>query len=130
MKPTEIEAAAISIFVPVRYGDEDIPYDAPGRNDDDWRAIVDIDTGKIRDWPGGALDMHMKVVDCGEYILLDRDGRNAAEVLNDYVPKCVPNDYGDCLTLQIAEDGTVTNWKEHCDTEAVRASFFPHCDDE
>lgn len=130
MKPVEVEAAAISIFVPVRYGDEDMPFDAPGRAGDVWRAIVDIDTGKIRDWPGGALDMDMKVCDCGEYILLDRDGHNVAEILNDYVPECVPNGYGDYLTLSITEDGTVTNWNEHCDAEAVRVSFFPTDDDE
>lgn len=123
LKRTEIEAAAIEIDAPVRYGDEDIPYDAPGRVGDRWRATVDLDTGRIRNWPGVPLDLYMKVCDEGVYRLLDSEGRELARVAC-YVPACIPEG-GDYLSLNIDEDGTVKHWLGYCTPCVIAEGFFP-----
>jgi hypothetical protein len=111
-KPADIEIAAVNIQVAVRYGDEDMPFDFPHRKDDMWDITVDIDTGRIRDWPADrAEDVYMKVCDCGSYYLLDAAGKRVGFIENDYVPHgVVPGEYGDYIDLQINEDGVITNW--------------------
>lgn len=113
-KPVEIDIATVLINVPVRYGDEDIPFDFPLRNGDVWKAYVNIDTGIIRDWPAGKTgDMHMKVCDSGEYTLFDPLGSPIAE-RSDYVPNgLIPGEYGDYISLKIGANGKITNWPKH-----------------
>lgn len=107
-----IEISAIRIHVPVRYEEEDIPNDFPMRNGDIWQAEVEIDTGKIKDWPQGkAGSLYMKVVDEGDYTLLGPHGNVVAMLEGDYVPHgVVPGEWGDYINLEINEDGIVTNW--------------------
>jgi hypothetical protein len=102
--------------VPVRYQEEDIPNDFPLRQGDMWDATVDIDTGKIQNWPQGKTgDMHMKVCDGGTYTLLDKDGKSLAEIA-DYIPNSVvPGEYGDYIELKIDATGTITNWPKDPD---------------
>lgn len=107
----EVDVQTIDVILPVRYDDEDIPYDAPKRYGDMWQAEIDIATGEIHDWPQGkTLDMYMKVVDTGTYILRDGDGNIIAE-RNDYVPHgIIPGEWGDYVHLKIDETGKITNW--------------------
>jgi hypothetical protein len=123
----EVDVQTIDVILPVRYNDEDIPYDAPGRYGDKWQAEIDIATGGIYDWPRGkTLDMYMKVVDGGIYILRDSEGINIAE-RNDYVPHgIVPGEFGDYVDLKINENGIITNWPTKislCDFEGFGRDF-------
>lgn len=108
----EVEIKWVDIEVEVRYGDEDIPYDFPGRTGDTWKAKVDIDTGHIEGYPRGQpFDLHMKVVDAGSYAIRGKDDNLIAEIDGDYVPHgVVPGEYGDYLVLKIDNDGVITNW--------------------
>jgi hypothetical protein len=50
------------------------------------------------------------VCDEGIYILLDVDRKEIAR-RNDYVPnRLLPGNHGDYLSLDIAENGKITNW--------------------
>jgi hypothetical protein len=54
----------------------------------------------------------MKVCDCGVYRLYDEDMFVLGEV-DGYVPHgVVPGRYGDYISLDIQEDGTIANWKD------------------
>ena len=122
MAPKEINVACVIITVPVRYGEEDIPNDFPLRNGDVWQAVVDMDTGKIDDWPHGKSGrLAMKVCDEGVYELRDGAGTRLALLRNDYVPnKVVPGEYGDYIDLDIDENGVIKNWPRQPDF----GSFF------
>lgn len=115
--PTEIEVSKVIIDIPVRYEDEDIPFDFPLRQGDRWRAEVMIDSGHIDGWPEGReAEMHMKVVDEGYYQLIDPEGNVIATRSNDYVPHgVVPGEYGDYVHLVISGDGVIQNWPEFPD---------------
>ena len=119
-KPVEVNIRWVNITVPVRYEDEDIPYDFPLRSNDVWRATVDIDTGRINDWPEGKSGrLQMKVTDCGVYTLRDEDNQVVAEIEQGYVPHgVVPGSFGDYIELQINEQGVITNWPKHPDLDA------------
>lgn len=109
----EVEAKYLSMTVVVRYGDEDMPYDAPLRSGDSWSAVIDLDDARIENWPEGQtlLIDNMKVCDSGTYILLDADRNEIACIEECYVPSALlPGDCGDYLTLNIAETGKITNW--------------------
>lgn len=128
-RPVKVQAKAIRIDVPVRYGTEDIPEDFPFRKDDQWTVEVDIDTGKIKDWPGlpEVTEFHMKVTDAGVYTLLGEDGKHleGSKVIEDYVPSCIPNKYSDYLEFSITKDGVIKEWKEDCSADLVAEAFFP-----
>lgn len=133
-KPVTIEVKYVEVVLPVKYDEEDIPMDTPGRIGDWWRAIIDIDTGQVTsvakgsglknhalvDWPVGTpLDLYMKVTDGGTYRLLNAAGQVEAEIVQDYVPNSViPGDYGDYVELNINENGLVTNWNPDPELEA------------
>lgn len=108
----EVEIAMIKIDVAVRYGEEDISNDFPLRKGDMWSAIVEVDTGKILDWPIGRKgEMYMKVADQGSYYLLDKEGNTVLSIEDDYVPHgIVPGQYGDYISLVINDQGIITNW--------------------
>lgn len=111
-RPVEVEIVGVLIEVPVRYDEEDIPNDFPLRRGDMWTAAVDIDTGKVHDWPPGRTgNLHMKVVDEGSYTLMAADGTTVAKIEQDYVPNSlIPGSYGDYIELDIDENGIITNW--------------------
>ena len=126
--PKEIEVTHILIDVPVEYGEEDIPNDFPLRKGDNWTARINIDTGKIEGWPAdaGAQEIYMKVCDRGTYVLYSNEEKVATRE-DDYVPNAViPGEYGDYIDLQIAADGTITNWPKKPDVSA----FFGGGDDD
>lgn len=108
----EENATHIYMVLPINYGEEEIPNDFPFRIGDTWKATVEIDTGKIRDWPAGKIaDIHLTVKDGGSYHLINAKGENIAAIEGDYVPHgIVPGSYGDTVELKVAADGTVVNW--------------------
>jgi hypothetical protein len=124
-RPADLDVAAIRIVAAVRYEEEDIPNDFPFRRGDVWDVTVEADTGRIRGWPEGRTgDVHMKVADQGSYYLLDKEGKVIASREEDYVPRCIPGEYGDYLIFQIRPDGTVKDWGHYFMPNAIRESFF------
>lgn len=106
-----VDVTILDINLPVRYEDEDIPYDAPMRNGEVWHAKIKIDEGKVINWPQGkTLDMYMKVTDSGVYTLYTDELEEVAS-RHDYVPHgLVPGEWGDYVHLKIDENGKITNW--------------------
>lgn len=115
--PTEIEIKYIDVSLAVRYDDEDIPYDFPLREGNMWNATIEIDSGKIKDYPHNhPYKIFMKVVDQGIYILCDENRKEVARIENNYVPHgVVPGEYGDYVDLNINEHGIITNWPKNPD---------------
>jgi hypothetical protein len=115
--PTEIDVKKIIVDVPVRYEEEQIPNDFPLRSGDSWKAEIELETGKILNWPAdktGHYDLHLKVCDEGKYQLVtDKDelvGKD--EPCNGYVPSFFPEDhYGDYIIFSINDD-IISNWKD------------------
>lgn len=117
--PTTIEEDIylVRISAPVDYGEEDISNDFPGREGDVWKADIEIDTGKILNWPAGRVEkMFLTVKDGGSYALVSVSGHQVALRDGNYVPHgVVPGEYGDAIKLDIAADGTITNWPRRPD---------------
>lgn len=112
--PTEIEVSRVLIHLPVDYDEEDIPNNFPLRAGDVWEAKVDIDNGRIENWPADPqwreCFLNMKVRDGGTYTLLGPDGKVIACLKEEYVPHgLIPGEYGDYVKLKI-NDGVITNW--------------------
>ena len=109
----EVEITMVKVDVAVRYDEEDIPNDFPMRKGNMWSAIINIDNGKILDWPmGQSGDLYMKVCDQGSYYLLDPHGNTVLSIEDDYVPnRLIPGEYGDYIDLKIDMNGIITNWK-------------------
>ncbi len=108
----KVEIKKVRVEVAVRYDDEDIPYDFPLRNGDMWIGTIDVDNGKIIDWPQGESgELSMKICDEGSYYLLDENDNVILSIEEDYVPnKLLPGTYGDYIDLKINEEGIITNW--------------------
>lgn len=113
----QVNVKYVKLSVPVRYEDEDMPYDFPLRQDDTWEAIIDLDTHQIENWPQGKSgSFQMKVCDEGSYYLLDENKAVVAEVVEYYVPNgIIPGGYGDYINMDIDEEGKVTNMPEPLD---------------
>jgi len=89
----------------------------PFRNCGEWRPVIDLRNGTIRDWPkGSTASIHYKVCDAGQYWLADDDGRKVAKWKGYYVPDdflCHGDDgFGDYIILKVGEDGAIANWRE------------------
>lgn len=104
--------AYLGVTVAVRYGDEDMPFDAPMRSGDVWNCVIDLDERRIVGWPEGKTlcFKDMKICDEGTYTLMS-DTREILKIKNGYVPnKLLPGDYGDYLSLDIGPTGKILNW--------------------
>lgn len=112
-RPVELDIAAVRICIPLRYDDDGgMDKNFPLRSGNQWLATVDIDTGKIREWPPektGLFEIHEKVVDEGIYELIDGSGVQVAILHHEYVPDVVPGEYGDYVVMTIL-DGVIKNW--------------------
>jgi len=118
----EFDVAAIRVMAEVRYWEDGTVNGVkdtdgtliPLRNGECWEPVIELDTGRVRDWPEGATaDVHYKVCDAGEYYLLDSDGRIVAEK-HGYVPDMLSvgeNGYGDYIILKIGPDGLIEGWE-------------------
>ncbi len=86
----------------------------PCREGDRWSPIIDLETGKIENWPEGTTaEIHYKVCDDGKYTLLDADG-DEVKTIDGYVPTimCPEGDgYGDYVIMNIDGDGTIQKWR-------------------
>jgi hypothetical protein len=111
----EVEVDAIGGEVPVEYGEDDIPNDFPGRSGDVLRMVLDLNGGRVLDWPSGrTADLCLKVRDGGTYTLLRYDAaadgvRHVVATLSGYVPDCIPEG-GDYLEFRVEADGRVSGW--------------------
>lgn len=93
----------------------------PFRMGDRWRPVIDLQSGRIIDWPVGVTaDIHYKVCDDGEYWLADENNIPLAKYGTDptdtsYVPNdilCIgDNGYGDYIILTVGADGIIAGWK-------------------
>ena len=81
---------------------------------------IDVETGQVLNWPKNSpYDFFdVKIVDEGEYILLDKNGEVIAEY-SGYVPECVgEGGYGDYLEFEIDNASNIPGWEftqEHLD---------------
>jgi hypothetical protein len=90
----------------------------PCRQGDGWAPLIDLETGKVEDWPEGTkADIHYKVCDAGIYSLLDAD-RNVVASFDGYVPSMMSpggSGYGDYVIMTIGEDGVIEGWEADLD---------------
>lgn len=73
---------------------------------------IDVETGQVLNWPKNSpYDFFdVKIVDEGEYILLNTAGEVIAEY-SGYVPECVGyNGYGDYLEFEIDSASNIPEW--------------------
>jgi len=127
-QPVEVDLKKIIIDINPRYigdtDDDDVPTDFPGIDGDNWRASVELETGRIEGWPEGQESrLYAKVCDAGRYSLYANDG-SCITTLDGYVPHgVVPGDYGDYIDLDIGPDGVIKNWPSRLDFDDF---FEPH----
>lgn len=96
----------------VSYDADDIVPDWAGANGGKLDMVIDLETGMVEDWPQGKEGaVHIKAVDQGRYWLRDHEGRDVAEIIEDYVPHgAVPGAYGDYIVFAIDQSGKVKPW--------------------
>lgn len=86
----------------------------PLRSGVDWAPCVDVETGKIRDWPTGTVaSIHFKVCDGFSFWLLDKDDEVVYTSEEGYVPKFFcPKEpgCGDYIIMEINKDGVIQDW--------------------
>lgn len=113
----EVEIKWVFIRIPIRYGDEDVPFDFPLRVGDIWEASINIDSGEIENWPKGKSgNLYAKVCDEGYYELIDENDNSIGRIVDDYVPNdLIPGEYGDYVDLKIDKNGKITNWPQEPD---------------
>lgn len=88
-----------------------------------WQPIIDIDLGKIIDWPiGTTACIHYKVCDDGIYTLFDSD-MNEIFKADNYVPSFLGRDgYGDYIIMNVDEHGKIENFS--CSITDLREIFI------
>jgi hypothetical protein len=120
---TEEDIRLVRISAAVNYGEEEMPNDFPGRLGNTWKAEVEIDTGRIVNWPKGrAEEVVLTVKDSGTYALVNVAGEEVALIEEYYVPnEVIPGCYGDTIELSINADGVITNWPKNPNVDW----FFP-----
>ena len=86
----------------------------PLRSGDNWEPSVEIETGKIREWPIGTVaSIHFKVCDGFSFRLLDENDQVVYTSEEGYVPKFFcPKDsgYGDYIIMDIDSSGVIQGW--------------------
>ena len=104
LKPTTVSVKFIEIVVEVEYGDEDIPYDFPGRSGTKAMWMIDIDEKRILDYENEKnVSLDMKV-DGGTYTLIDENGEDVVKLTKEYAPHGLSKS-GVYLTFDIDKDG-------------------------
>jgi hypothetical protein len=85
----------------------------PNRDGDYWNITINLETGKIDNWPEVTAKTYYKVCDDGTYYLLNTDGMIVAQK-SGYVPRFLsPNadSYGDYVIMNINKDGFIEGWR-------------------
>ena len=93
----------------------------------DWCPVIDVNEGKIRDWPEGfCIKTHFKVCDQGVYVYSNEDesrqivSKDCGEY---YVPGWLDEDgdgYGDYLQISVRGDGSIENWDDKLKRKLMR----------
>lgn len=124
MQPVQLVAHYIEVHAGVRYwedanvnGKEDADGTLiPCRDGGDWKPVINIENGRVEDWPDGTeASVHYKVCDDGEYWLLDANKNRIAKYRSDYVPDLLsPMDqsFGDYIIMNIGSDGIIDGWNK------------------
>lgn len=122
-KVETISPAFIEVSAEVRYWDDAI---VDGVRDEGgtiplrvgafWSPVIELSTGKVRNWPEGVTaQVHYKVCDQGEYWLQDENGKRIAKWKGCYVPDAIlcqsVNGFGDYIIMFIDSDGQIENWR-------------------
>lgn len=117
-----LEIKTLIVHATVRYwedsevnGDPDDDGDLmPCRVGDDWKPIIDIDSGIIVNWKQGTTaEIHYKVCDQCGWDLLDEFGNIVLQAEDGYVPNTLcPADkgYGDYIIMNVDENGKIKDW--------------------
>lgn len=96
----------------------------PFRVGDLWSPLIDIEEGKIINWPiGTTAKVNYKVCDAGQYTLKDCAGVDIIQV-DGYVPTLLaPNGggFGDYIILDIDKKGFIDGW--YCDEGDITEQF-------
>ena len=133
----------LELKLPVRYEDEDMPYDVPFRYNNTFNIIYDIKTGDIHKFDKMNIDISkiiewnkktervsanllednyifslkdMKVTDEGSYYLLDKNLDIIYSLVKEYVPDShsVDGEFGDYINIEIdLKNGKILNLKEN-----------------
>lgn len=86
----------------------------PCRVGDDWQPLIELETGKIINWEiGKTANIHYKVCDDGEYVLLDEFEHEIKRLKNCYVINDLSigeSGYGDYIIMSIDENGVIKDW--------------------
>lgn len=113
----------IEVSANVRYwedaslnGEEDTNGTIPLRNGDAWEPVIELDTGRVLDWPEGTeASVHYKVCDEGLYWLLDADKKRIAKWKSHYVPNDFlchgDSGYGDYIIFKIGGNGLISEYR-------------------
>lgn len=89
----------------------------PLKEDESWKPVVELATGRIKNWPEGTTaDIHYKVCDDGDYWLADSEGKKMAKWKGDYVPDRFltvgeERGYGDYIILEVDGEGNIAGWE-------------------
>lgn len=83
-----------------------------------WEIIIDLNDGKILNWPKGfCLNTHFKVCDDGEYVFLDDEQNEVVNITKEYKQYYVPHflaledsGYGDYVYIDINGDGKINKF--------------------
>ena len=111
IEKSQVEIKSVLIDINPRHLDEE-EKPVPMLIGDNWEVIVDLESGKIRDWPQGEeREYYWKICDAGSYHLLDESDKATLSINNNYVPNnLLPGEWGDYLDLKINSEGVITNW--------------------
>ena len=98
------------------------------KESDYWELIIDLDTGKVLNWPKGfCVKTFFKVCDDGEYIFLDENKKEVINITKEYDQYYVPDflaledsGYGDYVIINIDGDGKI----EHFDRMIARIEDY------
>lgn len=119
----EFDVVAIRVMAEVRYWEDatvngTVDTDGtliPLRLESCWEPVIELDSGRVLDWPEGTTaNVHYKVCDAGEYELLDADG-NIVAVKHGYAPDMLgvgEPSYGDYIIMKIGPDGLIEGWRQ------------------
>lgn len=88
----------------------------PFRVGDRWCPVIELETGRVVNWPAGMVaDIHYKVCDDGDYWLRDDERREVGKWTGDYVPDAFlchgARGFGDYIIFTVGADGIVAGWE-------------------
>jgi len=125
----EVDAKYLKVDAGVRYwengtvnGVDDVDGEEPkmpfavktGKFDYRWQPTIDLDNGRILNWPKGTTaTTHYKVCDDGVYTLLD-ESMQEIKKSESYVPDILcpgESGYGDYIIMEINEEGYISDWE-------------------